>query len=152
MSLIRLMTVSPTLHNLARSSVAGRIITTPSSACIHSASLLRLLPPNLNRPGPPPLPAKDQREFEDLIRKAQAPLSKASGGADHGASQLLDQDVKTFADSENLLLHPDARPRPAPDFLGEENPSTGERGGPKKEPLNWGSEGEWTYGGRATDF
>ncbi|KAG8884450.1 putative mitochondrial protein, conserved [Tulasnella sp. 331] len=122
-------------------------------ASIHSTSCRRILPPNLNRPGPPPLPPKAQREFEELVRKRQAPIANSSAGSDQGASQLLDQDIKTYAaDSENPLLHPDARPRPAPDFLGEENPATGERGGPKKEPLNWGSEGEWTYGGRATDF
>lgn len=50
------------------------------------------------------------------------------------------------------LVHPDARPKPAPDFQGDVNPETGERGGPKKNPLNWGPDGEWTYGGRAVDF
>ena len=49
-------------------------------------------------------------------------------------------------------MHPDARAKPAPDFIGDVNPETGEKGGPKKNPLNWGPEGEWTYGGRATDF
>lgn len=49
--------------------------------------------PDFYRPGPPPLPAEDQREFEELVRKAQAPLAKQSGGS----SPLLDQDAKTFS-------------------------------------------------------
>ncbi|CAO1624919.1 unnamed protein product [Parajaminaea phylloscopi] len=47
-------------------------------------------------------------------------------------------------------VHPNARKPPPPDFQGDENPLTGEVGGPKKDPLQW--EREWTYGGRATDF
>lgn len=49
-------------------------------------------------------------------------------------------------------MHPDARRKPAPEFTGDINPKTGERGGPKHNPLKWGADGEWTYGGRATDF
>ncbi len=48
------------------------------------------------RPGPPPLPLEDQREFEELVRRAQAPLSKGDGPS-QGASHLLDQDIKTFS-------------------------------------------------------
>lgn len=53
-------------------------------------------------------------------------------------------------DPEAGELHPDARRKPTPDFEGETNPTTGEVGGPKKDPLSW--QREWTYGGRATDF
>lgn len=52
----------------------------------------------------------------------------------------------------NPNLHPDARKAVRPDFEGDVNPDTGETGGPKKEPLSWGANGEWTFGGRATDF
>ncbi|EJD37220.1 hypothetical protein AURDEDRAFT_92423 [Auricularia subglabra TFB-10046 SS5] len=77
----------------------------------------------MNRPGPPPLPAAEQREFEELVKAA---------------------------DSANApLLHPDARPKPAPEFEGETNPRTGEIGGPKREPT---THGDWSFGGRATDF
>ena len=51
-----------------------------------------------------------------------------------------------------LQLHPDARRPLEPDFEGDTNPATGEIGGPKKEPLKWGTAGEWSYGGRVTDF
>ncbi|KAG8950518.1 putative mitochondrial protein, conserved [Tulasnella sp. 408] len=122
--------------------------------CVGTRSLSSSLPvyrnlPNFNRPGPPPLPAEDQKEFEELVRKAQAPLS--GGGATKGADQLLDQRAPTVS-ADGDLVHPDARPKPAPDFVGDVNPETGERGGPKKNPLNWGADGEWTYGGRAVDF
>lgn len=60
--------------------------------------------PNFNRPGPPPLPAEDQKEFEELVRKAQAPLSGTSAKAAEGAGQLLDQDVKTFSADGTLLF------------------------------------------------
>ncbi|KAK1728504.1 uncharacterized protein BDZ83DRAFT_534996, partial [Colletotrichum acutatum] len=37
-------------------------------------------------------------------------------------------------------------------FEGDVNPRTGEVGGPKREPLRWGSGGDWSYNGRVTDF
>jgi len=52
-------------------------------------------------------------------------------------------------------LHPDIRRGAKPEFEGEVNPKTGEVGGPKNEPLRWGSTGErgdWSYNGRVTDF
>ncbi|CAK7264330.1 hypothetical protein SEPCBS119000_000936 [Sporothrix epigloea] len=39
-----------------------------------------------------------------------------------------------------------------PEFDGERNPKTGEVGGPKNEPLRWGSSGDWSFNGRVTDF
>lgn len=39
-----------------------------------------------------------------------------------------------------------------PEFDGDTNPKTGEVGGPKNEPLRWGSGGDWSYNGRVTDF
>ncbi|EJD02600.1 uncharacterized protein FOMMEDRAFT_65032, partial [Fomitiporia mediterranea MF3/22] len=76
----------------------------------------------LNRPKPPPLLPKDQREFEELVRAAA---------------------------STNSALHPDARRPPPPEFEGDTNPVTGEVGGPKREPLR---HGDWSYSGRTSDF
>ncbi|CAK7206530.1 hypothetical protein SEUCBS139899_009326 [Sporothrix eucalyptigena] len=39
-----------------------------------------------------------------------------------------------------------------PEFDGDRNPKTGEVGGPKNEPLRWGSSGDWSFNGRVTDF
>jgi hypothetical protein len=86
---------------------------------------------NLSRPAPPPLPREQQREFEKLIRKTQAPSS-----------------------GETTLLHPDAPEPLKPDFPGNINPKTGEEGGPKREPVGrWSTEGgDWSFKGRVTDF
>jgi len=91
----------------------------------------------LNRPSPPPLPRADQREFEELVRKAQTPLAHSEAG-----------------NSEvDLAMHPDARVPITPEFDGDVNPMTGEQGGPKREPVKrWGEEGDWSFKGRVSDF
>ena len=83
----------------------------------------------LSRPSPPSLPLKDQLEFEELVRNVGA------------ASQLDEQ--------SSPLPHPDVRKDPAPEFVGDVNPKTGEVGGPKHDPLR---HSDWSFGGRATDF
>ncbi|KEP54558.1 DUF1674 domain protein [Rhizoctonia solani 123E] len=88
--------------------------------------------PPYARPGPPPLPKEEQKEFEELVRTAQTPAASTQ--------------VK-----EGEELHPDARKPIAPEFIGEVNPVTGERGGPKREPVPKGRN-DWSYGGRVTDF
>ncbi|KAF5354714.1 hypothetical protein D9756_005343 [Leucocoprinus leucothites] len=90
---------------------------------------------NLNRPAPPPLPREQQREFEELLRKAQTPLAQSSS-------------------SVSPELHPDAREPIQPEFEGEQNPITGERGGPKREPIGrWAEDGgDWSFKGRVSDF
>ena len=37
-----------------------------------------------------------------------------------------------------------------PEFEGDVNPKTGERGGPKQDPLRHGT--DWSFNGRVTDF
>lgn len=89
----------------------------------------------INRPGPPPLPKDQQREFEELQRRAQAPLSSP---------------VDTLPNT-----HPDAPTPIKPEFEGDINPVTGEKGGPKREPVKrWGEDqgGDWSFKGRVTDF
>ncbi|KAI4666692.1 uncharacterized protein J4E79_002732 [Alternaria viburni] len=52
-------------------------------------------------------------------------------------------------------FHPNMRRGAPPEFEGDVNPKTGEVGGPKNEPLRWGSTGktgDWSYNGRVTDF
>ena len=80
-----------------------------------------------SRPMPHPLPPAQQREFEELIKAA----------------------------NEGPGAHPDT-PRPVqPTFDGAVNPSTGERNGPKREPVQqrWTEdEPEWSLKGRISDF
>ncbi|KAI0301005.1 hypothetical protein B0F90DRAFT_1576141, partial [Multifurca ochricompacta] len=87
----------------------------------------------LSRPAPHPLPPEQQREFEALQRQAE---------------------VTAIAPSDQPEKHPDT---PAPlkaEFDGDVNPLTGERGGPKREPVQrWvEQEGDWSFKGRVSDF
>jgi len=81
-------------------------------------------PSNFSRPAPPALPPHLQREFDDLVKRAQTP---AAPGVD----------LSGLKDGEEM--HPDLVRRPKPEFEGDENPNTGERGGPKREPLVHGA-------------
>lgn len=94
----------------------------------------------LNRPSPPPLPPKEQREFEELVRAAATPAA-FNVSDDTAVAQ-----VRVEKGNE---LHPDARRTPPPEFEGDTNPLTGEVGGPKREPVR---HGDWSFGGRASDF
>ena len=95
----------------------------------------------LDRPAPPPLTREDQREFEEMLRAAQAPLALPTRG---------EAAVNIEAD---LALHPDARRPLQTEFEGDVNPMTGEQGGPKQEPVrSWGDEGDWSFKGRVADF
>jgi hypothetical protein len=87
-------------------------------------------PSDFNRPSPPRLPKHLQEEFEHLQREAaSAPTGKV--------------------DEAGRELHPDVRKALPGDFTGDRNPVTGEVGGPKTEPTK---HGDWSYGGRASDF
>jgi hypothetical protein len=50
--------------------------------------------------------------------------------------------------------HPDAPVPLKAEFDGDVNPATGERGGPKREPVHrWiRDEGDWSFKGRVSDF
>lgn len=64
-------------------------------------------------------------------------------------------DARVQATGKGDELHPDVRRGAQPEFEGDINPVTGEVGGPKNEPLRWGSgegRGDWSYNGRVTDF
>lgn len=99
----------------------------------------------LNRPAPPPLPPKEQREFEELVRAAAAPASSSNPNSAI-ASEVSELQARIAKGEE---LHPDARKPLKPEFEGDTNPVTGEIGGPKRDPLR---HGDWSYGGRITDF
>ena len=85
----------------------------------------------MNRPAPLPLPFEDQREFEELQRKAQLPPTTENSA--------------TSSNSEHSIL----------EFKGDINPVTGEQGGPKREPVRRSAAdpgGDWSFRGRVTDF
>ncbi|TQV95181.1 hypothetical protein V2A60_009765 [Cordyceps javanica] len=113
-------------------------------------------------PGPPKLPAKEQAEFERLQREAAvssafqpvgvAEAEAAEAAAADTTSTPTTTTTTTSAAGSELNegggLYRGARP----EFDGDKNPRTGEVGGPKNEPLRWGSEGDWSYNGKVTDF
>ncbi|KAK2627592.1 hypothetical protein QTJ16_003558 [Diplocarpon rosae] len=129
-------------------------------------------------PAPPRLPAKEQEEFERLQKastgafstpRAINPTSEASSTPrvppqinQSPAAEPKKEDVDVAVVNARIAstgkgeeLHPDIRRGAKPEFDGDRNPKTGEVGGPKNEPLRWGSTGErgdWSYNGRVTDF
>ncbi|WYZ43490.1 hypothetical protein EsH8_VI_001189 [Colletotrichum jinshuiense] len=133
-------------------------------------------------PAPPRLPPDQQAEFERLQRQASvssafqhlvdepapsaatpatstprhATTPAASDAAANatvasGESQQAPA-TPTIAASDEETMHPNYVRGAPPEFEGDVNPRTGEVGGPKREPLRWGSGGDWSYNGRVTDF
>jgi hypothetical protein len=128
-------------------------------------------------PAPPRLPPKEQEEFERLQKTSTGafstpkpvvnqavfePASRATPQINQiPASEPAQADIekeinaRVAATGKGEELHPDIRLGAKPEFEGNVNPKTGEIGGPKNEPLRWGStgdRGDWSYNGRVTDF
>ncbi|KIH89971.1 hypothetical protein SPBR_01072 [Sporothrix brasiliensis 5110] len=128
-----------------------------------------------DQPAPPRLPPEQQAEFEKLVRQAQesaaaASLADAVAAANAKAAEeaaAAAEAGETQAEASAASAKP-ATETPssalngnpiegvwrgaAPEFDGDRNPKTGEVGGPKNEPLRWGSSGDWSFNGRVTDF
>lgn len=92
---------------------------------------------SFGRPGPLPLPPKEQAEMEELIRQNQVAPT---------ADPLTEAEFEAAAEE---LEHRDLRKGPKPEFEGDVNPKTGEIGGPKQDPFIAG-DADWQFGGRAT--
>ncbi|KAF4636841.1 hypothetical protein G7Y89_g1250 [Cudoniella acicularis] len=129
-------------------------------------------------PAPPRLPPEEQEEFERLQRsstgafstpKPTTETSSPAASAAHSrprpqinqspaskpATEEAQINARVEANGKGEELHPDIRRGAKPEFEGDVNPKTGEVGGPKNEPLRWGSSaerGDWSYNGRVTDF
>ncbi|ROW06966.1 hypothetical protein VMCG_04205 [Cytospora schulzeri] len=119
-----------------------------------------------NAPAPPRLPAEQQAEFERLQRAVadrfadptplphEQPQTSPAATSRHvstpaGSGEAAPAPVR--AEAEEVATGGVWRGAP-PEFEGDKNPKTGEVGGPKTEPLRWGSAGDWSYNGRVTDF
>lgn len=151
------LTLSKTLQRgiISRPSQIRSLSTTSSFASDGKPS------PFSQGPSPPRLPKEEQDIFEELQRRSTGAFSTprstpqvnqspdASPAENTSASSSSQQGVEI---EEGEELHPHARQGMRPEFEGERNPKTGEVGGPKNEPLRWGGEGDWSYGGRVTDF
>lgn len=84
-----------------------------------------------SRPSPPQLPRELQIEFEELQKQSESLPNPALSTTPPPATPVTTEGDITI------------------------NPITGERGGPKTEPVGrWGkdSEGDWSFKGRVSDF
>lgn len=116
-------------------------------------------------PAPPKLPKSEQELYEKLQSSSRGafsqpqPAEQSESGADNSdptidattASDLAPK-IAVEAQGKGEELHPDVRRGAPPEFEGDTNPKTGEKGGPKNEPLRWGHTGDYSYNGRVTDF
>ncbi|KAM0664796.1 hypothetical protein MY8738_005005 [Beauveria namnaoensis] len=135
-----------------------RISTTTTRAAAAAAATRRHASNFGASPSPPKLPAKEQAEFERLQRAAAvssafqpAEAAAAAAAAPENTTQATSTTGAAATESElneGGGLYRGARP----EFDGDKNPRTGEVGGPKNEPLRWGSGGDWSYNGKVTDF
>ncbi|KAL4886522.1 hypothetical protein BJY04DRAFT_177814 [Aspergillus karnatakaensis] len=106
-------------------------------------------------PAPPRLPEDEQKIFEELQKQSTGAFSTPRAPpkvAQSPDSEPEAQPAEIKANGDGEELHPDMKQGLQPEFEGEKNPKTGEVGGPKNEPLRWGAGGDWSYGGRVTDF
>lgn len=123
-------------------------------------------------PAPPRLPADQQAEFERLQRavadriadptplpheQPTTPAPSPASTSRHASTPDATAAAAAAAAANKVQDHDDVLPTAVrrgakPEFEGDKNPKTGEVGGPKNEPLRWGSGGDWSYNGRVTDF
>ncbi|KAG7665330.1 uncharacterized protein J8A68_001018 [[Candida] subhashii] len=107
------------------------------------------------QPGPPKLPKDQQEEFERLQNIANSQIAIEEYNEQINTTGASSSDVETpIKPAPALKSETDmgnfSYLKPIPDFEGDVNPKTGERGGPKQDPLKHAD--EWTYNGRVIDF
>lgn len=110
------------------------VVVNPSSSSASPTSAPRRQRPEINQS-----PYSTPAEAEEGQQKAR----------ERGFEEI---DARVRASGKGEELHPDVRRGSKPEFEGERNPTTGEVGGPKNEPLRWGGGVDWSYNGRVTDF
>ncbi|RXK37311.1 hypothetical protein M231_05453 [Tremella mesenterica] len=113
-----------------------------------STSLITLTSRSFSRPGPPPLPPADQAEFDRLL-KINSSIGATPSITEISSTSAITETSSVSDGKNELEEHRDLRRGPKPDFQGEENPKTGERGGPKVDPFKSG-DNDWSYAGRVT--
>ena len=134
----------------------ARIFKQPSTLCplrVGTSSIRFFSPPSKFdfQPGPQRLPKEQQEEFEKLQSIANSQIAieeyndqiaqqQAEGSTQEPKAPIVNSEIGSFS---SLKL--------VPDFEGEVNPKTGERGGPKQEPLKH-TKDEWSFNGRVIDF
>ena len=99
-------------------------------------------------PGPPPLPKEEQEEFERLqkIANSQAAIEEYNQKINDGENN---KDFTPILNKTDIGNFSPEFFKTIPEFEGDVNPKTGERGGPKQDPLR---HGDYSFNGRVTDF
>jgi hypothetical protein len=99
-------------------------------------------------PGPPPLPKEEQEEFEKLqrIANSQAAIDEYNSEINDGENN---KDFTPILNKNDIGGFSPEFFKTIPEFEGDVNPKTGERGGPKQDPLR---HGDYSFNGRVTDF
>lgn len=100
-------------------------------------------------PSPPKLPREEQVEFERLQK-----IANSQAAIDEYNSKIIGDATKESLNNEHLTKNDIGGFSPEfsktiPEFEGDVNPKTGERGGPKQDPLR---HGDYSFNGRVTDF
>jgi hypothetical protein len=100
-------------------------------------------------------PASAEKTPSQFNQSPASQLEKNARPISAEEIEIAAVNARVQATGKGEELHPDVRRGARPEFEGDINPVTGEVGGPKNEPLRWGSTGErgdWSYNGRVTDF
>lgn len=134
----------------------ARIFKQPSTLCplrVGTSSIRFFSPPSKFdfQPGPPRLPKEQQEEFEKLQSIANSQIAIEEYNDQIAQQQAEDSTQEPKAPIVNSEIGSFSSLKLVPDFEGEVNPKTGERGGPKQEPLKH-TKDEWSFNGRVIDF
>ena len=104
------------------------------------------------------MPARTLSPFVATDRALLSPPLRSFPSASSSSTSSSPSPTLSREEAEaEIALHPDARAPLRAEFAGDVNPRTGERGGPKREPVGrWGADpdggGEWSFKGRVSDF
>ena len=147
---------------------SGRVFSrVPAPRRLFSSTTYRHVTPSFGQgPAPPRLPEEEQKLYEKLQQastgafttpKPTVVVNQSTASSEHTHNspsskecQPATVDARVGATGKGDELHPNVRRGAQPEFEGETNPSTGEVGGPKNDPLRW--KGDWSYNGRVSDF
>jgi hypothetical protein len=94
------------------------------------------------------LPKEEQEEFEKLqrIANSQAAIDEYNSEINDGENN---KDFTPILNKNDIGGFSPEFFKTIPEFEGDVNPKTGERGGPKQDPLR---HGDYSFNGRVTDF
>ncbi|KAF2016859.1 DUF1674-domain-containing protein [Aaosphaeria arxii CBS 175.79] len=160
------------LHHAVSHPARRFLSTTSQRTSASSSSSSSPSSPFASGPSPPRLPKEEQELFEKLQRQSTGAFSNPQPSTPSSSSSTttsprfqINQSPDSDSTPEQIEaepgvveveegdeLHPHMRRGAPPEFEGDVNPKTGEVGGPKNEPLRWGSAGDWSFNGRVTDF